>query len=272
MNILLPMVELPRQRLVLTRLQASLQSPEADLAEVAGLLGSDPELSEAVLTAHRACAGRGRRAPRSVEESVDVLGLARLRPVIAAVALRGAVGRQPGHGLARYWDGSQNVARLCAALSRELGLADPAAAYAVGLMHDCGIPVLAERYPDYLDALRVINAREEGSCTALEERRYATHHAVVGFYLTRSWNLGPAVREVVLMHHAVAEVYDEPVGSLTRDLLGLLKLADHIEHSTRERGRDLDWEQAKDFVLTYLGLDEADVESLRTRLGPTLGD
>ena len=54
--------------------------------------------------------------------------------------------------------------------------------YSIGLFHDCGIPLLALKYPDYKNILMEAN-RSGYNSVALEEKHYLTNHAVLGCFV-----------------------------------------------------------------------------------------
>ena len=121
--------QLSESRLVLTRLLAELNDPEAELQEIARLIGQDPALSFKMLRLVNSAAVGLRREVESIQQAVVLLGLERIRAWATLFVMAGA-GRDSHElinvGLLR--------ANLCEGLSRLHGRGQPDTAYTVGLL------------------------------------------------------------------------------------------------------------------------------------------
>ncbi|WP_168427344.1 HDOD domain-containing protein [Candidatus Colwellia aromaticivorans] len=60
--------------------------------------------------------------------------------------------------------------------------------YTIGLFINCGIPLLALKFSDYKSVLIEANGLGINSIK-LEEQKYCTNHAVLGYYIASSWHL-----------------------------------------------------------------------------------
>ncbi|MCG3202777.1 MAG: hypothetical protein NFCOHLIN_02663 [Gammaproteobacteria bacterium] len=201
----------------------------------------------------------------SIAQAVSYLGLEPMISLIATVELRRAFRQVAGLSMERFWDTATDEARHAASISRTLGIGKAEEMYTAGLFHDCGIPLLAQRFPDYKAVLQEANAAER--FTQVEERVYQTNHAVVGYYLARAWNLPPDICEAVLHHDDIEEI----LGCETRkrgalaSTIAILKLATHVNDLYRRRPEP-SWQKVRELVLDCLGITEFQCEEITAEL------
>jgi EAL and modified HD-GYP domain-containing signal transduction protein len=120
---------LNESRAVVSRLLARLNDPEAEIDEIAGLIGQDPALSFKMLRLINSAAVGLRRRVESIHQAVVLMGLQRMRAWATLFVMAGS-DKQPRElinlGLLR--------ANLCERLSRLWGVGAPDTAYTVGLL------------------------------------------------------------------------------------------------------------------------------------------
>ncbi len=120
---------LQESRVVITRLLARLHDPDAEVAEIAGLIGQDPALSFKMLRLINSAAVGLRRQVDSIQQAVVLMGLERVR-AWATLFVMSDAGDQPREllnlGLLR--------ASLCEQLCRLWDHGHPDTAYTVGLL------------------------------------------------------------------------------------------------------------------------------------------
>jgi HD-like signal output (HDOD) protein len=260
---LLKGVKIPPQPHLLKAIQAELQQPNVNLASIGKLISNDVALSAAVLkTINSPFFSRGRKVS-SIPQAIVLLGAKATLSLVSGFALRQSFDQQ-GLSLPRFWDTATNCARLSSFAAKQLGLMQPDAPYTLGLFHDVGIPLMAQRFPDYLETLKQANEAESGLFTDTENQRYGTDHTVIGYIVCRDWGLAPEIRQALRRHHDLQDCigprapHDDPVGQL----VALLKLAECGDSLFRTDQPDKDWQRYGQLVLDYLCLDEADAREL----------
>jgi HD-like signal output (HDOD) protein len=138
------------------------------------------------------------------------------------------------------------------------------------LFHDCGVPLMLKRFPDYMGVLergyaqagtarRVIDAENEA---------FNTNHAVVGYYTARSWRLPEHLSNAIANHHNALAIFSDETSHQVplKNLLAILKMAEHICASYRVlggQGEDHEWSAIGPLVLDYVGLSDYDFENLK---------
>ncbi len=175
------------------------RSPDADLGKIARLIGQDVGLSAPMLKLANSPYFGLRNKASSVPQAVTVLGLRNTVNLLSNVALRANV--MPNlAGMDEFWDRSGMTALAASRIAAQVPGASCDDAYTVGLFHDCGIPVLMQKYPDYLDKINGVS-RANGNICAAEDACYSTTHTAVGNLLARNWLLPPNMCRTILRHH-----------------------------------------------------------------------
>ncbi len=161
------------------------------------------------------------------------------------------------------WFSPANVAMVSAKLARQLGGAAPDQAYLLGLFHDVGKVLMLRKHKDYLDAFD--QANQEGvSIVTVEDSRYNTNHAVLGYLVSRSWSVPKDISQLILHHHNVNELLENghAANSTNLNLLAIFAIAELTDHRFLGGPHKLEWELHGNSVLTYLGIDEWELEDL----------
>lgn len=175
------------------------RSPDADMGRIVRLIGQDVGLSAPMLKLANSPYFGLRNKASSVQQAVAVLGLRNTVNLLSNVALRANVMPKLA-GMDEFWDRSSMTALAASRIAAQVPGTSCDDAYTVGLFHDCGIPVLMQKYPDYLKNIDEIS-RISGNICETENTCYSTTHAVVGNLLARNWLLPPNMCRAILRHH-----------------------------------------------------------------------
>ncbi len=168
--------------------------------------------------------------------------------------------------LPRYWDTTQNVALICSGLAKRMTSIAPDEAYKLGLFCDCGIPIMAQKYPDYKEVLKTANDVVIEEFTRVEEQHYNTNHAVVGYFVSKGWGLSDDIRKVILRHHYPVEVIlgkESESRSQFHKFFCILTLATYIERLSRGEPEHPVWRAKQSLILEFLGVSEPDYLEIR---------
>ena len=202
-NIVIP----PCPKIVVALVQEA-QTDEPDLAKLDKLLSGDVGLAAAILkTANSPYYGLSRKA-QAVKQAILVLGIRMVTNIVTLLALQKALA-VPAGSLDRFWDRSNYHAIVCGRLARYLRSISSDGAFTFGLFNDCGIPVLAQHFPDYKETLRLANSSDRPFID-IENERHHTSHVTVGAILARSWHLPEIICQAIQHHHAQEVLYSDP--------------------------------------------------------------
>ncbi len=270
--------QIPPKPQVLVELKSMLSQPEPDLLEVADLISSDVGLSAGILKAINSPLYGLARTVSDIKQAVMFIGLHGASSLVTAISLKRSFKQQNSCiSLERFWDSATEIASVAAFIANKFKhKVAVESVYTLGLFHDCGIPAMACNYKDYKDLLMEANDNYEQSQIELEQARYRTDHAVVGYFLATSWNLPEDVCQVILRSHErdfLRHVRDEQmqVG------YAAIKMADNIVTSCKRFVASPDWPHIKQDVLDVLEIDideyqdiKDDVEEMVTSVDITM--
>jgi HD-like signal output (HDOD) protein len=132
---------------------------------------------------------------------------------------------------------------------------------------------MLQRFPNYMSVLEEAYASASAQCRVVdtENRMFNTNHAVVGYYTAKSWRLPEHVTAAIANHHNALAIFTDESSrnSQLKNLLGILKMAEHICASCRVLGNqveDHEWNSIGPLVLDHVGLSDYDFETLKQTL------
>lgn len=108
-----------------------------------------------------------------------------------------------------------------------------------GLFHDCGVPILMQRFPEYGQTWPDLMA---------DDKKYDTDHCVTGFLIARHWHLPDFICQAVRFHHEILCTAHKAT-----TMVAILQMATHI-HNVYARNQDPEWENDRPRVLEELGI------------------
>ena len=263
-------ISVPPQPQIMVDLQMEQYMPDPDLEVIAGLIAQDPGLSGALLKIVNSPYYGLSNKIASIRRAVTVLGSRTVINLINAQSIKGEMTDDTIVTLNRFWDTAQDVAMTSLTLAKRTGTQALDEAYALGLFHDCGIPLMLKRFPDYMRVLEqgYANAGTGSRVVDTENRHFNTNHAVVGYYTAKSWRLPAHLTEAIANHHNALAIFsdDSSRNSQLKNLLAILKMAEHIcaSHTVLGNQReDHEWDSIRHLVLDYIGLSDYDFDNLK---------
>jgi HD-like signal output (HDOD) protein len=256
-------IQLPPCPQILTRIMTEMHKEEPDYHRLSDLISADVVLAAGLIkTTNSPFFARPQRA-RTVHDALSILGLRAASHTIAGIILRNLFPNTPN--MVRFWDASARTARLCAWLAYKLDIPGfhPDDAYTFGLFHDCGIPLLMMRFPQYKDVLGQANRNTQTEFTAIEESLVHTNHALVGSALAQSWWLPEDMCRAIRHHHDLTSLApDSTLPKPQRQFIATTQFAEHF--SQQQLGLDFteEWPKFCAASLETLQIDEEDLEFL----------
>ncbi|AIS10478.1 putative signal transduction protein [Pseudomonas chlororaphis subsp. piscium] len=263
-------ISVPPQPQIMVDLQMEQYMPDPDLEVIARLISQDPGLSGALLKIVNSPYYGLSNKIASIQRAVNLLGSRSIINLINAQSIKGEMSDETIVTLNRFWDTAQDVAMTCLTLAKRTGSQAVDEAYALGLFHDCGVPLMLKRFPDYMTVLEeaYASASPENRVVDTENRVFNTNHAVVGYYTAKSWRLPEHVTNAIANHHNALAIFSDESSrnSQLKNLLAILKMAEHICASYRVLGNQVDdheWNSIGHLILDYVGLSDYDFENLK---------
>lgn len=264
-------IVIPSPPQLIADLQMEMVMPDPDLNAMAGLISKDPGLAGGVLKTINS-PFYGNRTISSISQAVMMLGMNTVMNIINTLYLREAsfaenLSEQMHRTLNKFWDSATDVARCCMMIAQRIRMHDADLAYMLGLFHNAGIPLLLQRFDQYPEIMESAYLCQETRLVDTENRVLNTNHAVMSFYVARSWKLPVLLCEAIHEHHNTSSMFDyaSTASSEKKTLVAILKLAEHIVALYRILGNqqtDCEWQKNSEQIMDYLGLSEYDYEEL----------
>lgn len=250
----------PRPEIV-TVLFEEMSRDEPDLGRVGQKIAADVGLAAAMLKVANSALFGGAGRARSVSQAIDLLGMRNVSSIATGLVIRHSLGGKDA-ALQRFWDTAEKVAMVCAYLARTLRGIPVDEAYTLGLFHDCGIALLMNRFTNYRETLARANRAADRSFFSVEDEDIGTNHGAVGYFLARSWCLHDDLCNAIRWHHEPDIFVDADVCDTVRSYVGIIHLAQHVQHRQMRSTTDVEWNKFADAVLAHFALGEEDFINL----------
>jgi HD-like signal output (HDOD) protein len=262
---------IPPQPEVLAELQSLAKQESPELSQVAETVSKDVGVSSTVLKVINSPAYGLSRTVTDIKQAVMFLGLDSIFTLVRGLKLKEAFNQEKSCiNLGRFWDSATEIANVAMYLGNRIKSKVPIEnLYTLGLFHDAGIPAMAVNYKDYVRVLAYVNKNYDVHIIDIEEAKYKTNHAVIGYYLATNWHLPKELCQLILCHHEL-DYLNNIDGSISQLSFAVLKMAENIVHSERRFIAAPDWVHVKEQVLNALGMTEDDYRDVKEDIATDL--
>ncbi len=240
-------IAIPPQPKVLMEIEVLASKPRVNVKAIADLISKDPALLAGIFKVVNSPAMGMSRKVDSAETAITLLGLKQVTNLLKSIAIRQSLGGN-SHAYERFWDRSGEIAEIAATVAQKrVSVCNvfPDQAYMAGLFHDCGVPVLMQRFPDYC---KILNA---GGWPKLndEDRQFNTDHCVVGYLVGKNWRLPEFILRGIRFHHEILAVVHP-----ARTVVAILQMSTHIYNLLGKNADDSEWALCWQNVIEELGI------------------
>jgi HD-like signal output (HDOD) protein len=238
-------VDIPPCPAILVDVSNELRKDDPDQREIARLIGKDVSLAGHVIQIANSPAFSAGRHLDSLTQALAMLGTRQVMNLVVVQLLKTAMSGPSDPALEHFWETSVKTAGVAAELAKRLRRVRPDIAYTFGLFHDCGIPLMLQRFPETMEVLAKAAITEEASFTDIEDRHLGTNHAVVGYFLAKRWHLPAEITEAIQLHHDYSIFgSDNRIGEQAKLLIGTTVLAEYITGLHCGETNDGEWTKA----------------------------
>ena len=245
-------IKLPAQPAVLEELHHLLTRGVSDLRILARSLSQDPGIVATLFKVTQSSAYRNLQPLESVEHILQAIGIKQTYNIVQAVSLAQAVpAKHNAKAFDAFWARSRAVAQLSMLVAEErVSVCNifPDQAYLAGIFHDCGVPVLMQRFSTYCKDMHL---DEPGCWTDLagEDARFNADHCVIGYLVSRHWKLPEFICDAIRYHHDMLHMGSHAA----RTMVAILQMAIHLYYFD-QRVENPEWEAISLDVVDELGL------------------
>lgn len=247
----------------LTSIMREAKHPSTDFAKLSHLISRDAGVVAPLLKLANSPFIGLKSKVNSVFQAVSVLGAQNTLNLVQNIALRQSLdgGSQ---SFDKFWERSSLAATIAEKIAARFPHLSRDDAYLTALFHDCGIPVLMMKFPDYRQAV-MTQCKEGKPICDVENDIFSTTHTVVGHMLTRSWMLPGHISKAILHHHddSIFASTDESIGSNVCSLIGIVHMAEHITDEHLHVRDQTEWHQFESSVLEHFEMSAQEFLELK---------
>ncbi|MFZ4535445.1 HDOD domain-containing protein [Propionivibrio sp.] len=247
-------ITIPTQPRVLHQLQEQLASGVADVRVLSRTIAQDPGIGSMLFRVVQSAVFRKFQPFDSLEHILQAVGLQQTGNLVRAIALSSALpAKHNQKAFEAYWARSQAVSELAMLIAEDRVTVCnifPDQACLAGIFHDCGVPVLMQRFSTYCKDMH-LDDPENWIDLAEEDARFNADHCVIGYLVGRHWKLPDFICDSIRYHHDINRIENHAA----RTMVAILQLAIHFYH-LNQRINNPEWDGVRHEVLDELGLGE----------------
>ena len=247
-------VTIPPQPRVLQEFQEALARGVADVRVLSRILGQDPGVAAMLFKVVQSAAFRRMQPFSSLEHVLQAVGLQQTANLVRAIALSSALpAKHNRKAFEAYWIRSQTISELSMLIADErVAVCNifPDQACLAGIFHDCGVPVLMQRFSTYCKDMHLDDPARWADL-AEEDARFNADHCVFGYLVARHWKLPDFICDAIRFHHDISRIGYHA----SRTMVAILQLAIHAYYLD-QRLASPEWAAVREDVLEELGLSE----------------
>lgn len=215
--------QLPSLPVLVLQVQKALANELSGLRDIAQIIERDPALTARLLRAANSAAFSRGDPVTNIGAAVGRLGMGHVRSLCLAVGVVRAFG-DASYRLdhKRYWQHSAAIGMVAERLtseSKRYARIDGAEAYTAGLLHDVGILILDQFFPEEFAGVQEETDGDLAARWRVEQTRLGFDHGAMGGRVLERWQLPDTVRHAVTGHHQ-PELTDGPAGILAEAIWG----------------------------------------------------
>ncbi|MCR8922187.1 HDOD domain-containing protein [Dasania sp. GY-MA-18] len=261
-------ISIPPQPQIMVDLQREQVSPDCSINRIAELISQDVGIAGSILKTVNSPFYGLKNKISSIQQACNLMGINSVINIVNALSIRSELSDEHVSSLNKFWDSAMDIAMACTTIAKQLGIQSPDEAYTVGLFHNCGVPLLMQRFDNYPEVMVASYGCHNQRIVDSENHSLNTNHAVVGYYIAKSWNLPAYISEAIADHHSCAAIFANPDYPKIekKNLLAILKMAEHICGNYKIIGNqteDFEWQQIEETLLIYVGLSHYDFEGIK---------
>ncbi|MFW6312476.1 MAG: HDOD domain-containing protein [Spirochaetota bacterium] len=251
---------LPRFPENIVTLQKKIDEPEAELADIARMISTDPALMADLLKVVNSAAYMLPKRVDNIIEAVKLVGLRGLKNLLYQYGTQQVLGSETPETKA-LWEHSYRTAyyayNLARSVTKKRDILDDV--YAGGILHDMGKIIFSSTHPEMINRIEKFCLGKGIPAELFEDLSSGLNHAEIGGRIARKWNFPDALVHAIEYHHHPADCPREH-----RDVVFTVYMANVLADP---KHREFDFEQFDQDVMSEFNVPGHDqLNIIRTRL------
>jgi HD-like signal output (HDOD) protein len=259
---ILKSIRIPPCPAVVLAFMEEIRQPDVDFTKLVKLISGDVGMAASMLKTANSPFFALRNKVSSIQQAVSVLGLKNMAQIVRGSALQNTI-EGDRISMERFWERSNFSAVVSAHIASKLQGVSREDAFTLGLFHDCGIPILMQKFPNYKETLSASNQSAQLVIT-IEDQHYHTNHAVVGNMLARNWSLPENISQAILVHHdhSIFNSANSHSSPEVCSLVAISQVSEHVTAAYLGKPDDAEWMISGRMAQDYLGLSDEDMSDI----------
>lgn len=259
-------ITIPARPEILLKMNAIMSDKEPDIDQIISILKQDAGLYSITLATVNSPQFSTHKKITSISHAIMLLGVPRLFKLIKLILLKNTLSQS--NPMDRFWDTATEVASITQELCSRYTSLDKDNAYSIGMLHDCGVPILMQADVNYKNRLKKANSQSIKALLEMEKAAYGTEHFTLGAKLIKTWQMHPDVFKTILLQASFPEIIVKHKSSANDCLmyLSLLSIAKDISRNYRHFWRLEEEIEITPNIMTcleYIGLCDYDYLDLK---------
>ena len=248
-------INIPPQPRVLDDLVQHLARGTSDVRVLSRVIAQDPGIVAMLFKVAESPAFRTYHPFQSIEQILQAVGILQTANFVRAISFSTAMpAKHNQKAFEAFWSRSRAISQLAMLIAEERVTVCnifPDQACLAGIFHDCGVPVLMQRFSTYCKSMHL---DEPGCWTNLreEDARFNADHCVVGYLVARHWKLPEFICDAIRFHHDIKRLENHAA----RTMVAILQLAIYCYYQV-QRTDNPEWDEVRVEVLDELGIHAA---------------
>jgi HD-like signal output (HDOD) protein len=250
-------INIPPQPRVLNDLVQHLARGVSDVRVLGRIIAQDPGIVAMLFKMVESPAFRTFHPFQSIEQILQAVGILQTANFVRAISFSTATpAKHNQKAFEAFWSRSRAISQLAMIIAEERVMVCnifPDQACLAGIFHDCGVPVLMQRFSTYCKSMHL---DEPGCWTNLreEDARFNADHCVVGYLIGRHWKLPDFICDAIRYHHDISLLDNHAA----RTMVAILQLAINAYYQVL-RTHNPEWDEVRVEVLDELGIHEEEL-------------
>ena len=180
-----------------------IHSPSAGAADIARVVGIDPNLTARLLRIANSSFYSFSRKIDTISRAVTVIGNTELYQLVLSISAVKTFAHIPNElvRMETFWRHSVYTGLLARALAVRANVLHPERLFVAGLMHDLGSLVLYNQRPEAMRDLLLMADGDEEVLYQAEMERFEFSHASVAAHMMERWQLPETLIDAIKWHH-----------------------------------------------------------------------
>ncbi|MCV6590464.1 MAG: HDOD domain-containing protein [Marinobacterium sp.] len=213
---------IPARPDILIRLGELIQKGDPGIDEVAELVRADVSLYANTLAMINSPFFGLRRKVTAVNTAVRILGVKRTLRIVEVAALRSTLGNS--EEMEPFWQEANLVATVAGQLCRHFGFISRDDAYTLGMMHNCGVPLMVKECPGFNRFYQDHSLMDPYDVMELEKDLFHVNQYRVSAEIVSAWMMPDCIAQAIDLQPYYTTIladnsFDEEVCSLLAVLL-----------------------------------------------------